>query len=232
MQPRPKAKNILLVEDDPVIRENFADMLLAEHFTVRTATTTAEALVAIEQRLPDIAMLDITLPDDPEGGFTLCANLRSRSQSLPIVFLTSHGGEIDHISALRLGADDYLTKDVSLGFVLARVHALFRRIDALARAVKLEQVTPGLAFDEERFVAYWNGDVVDLTLTQYWLLRALASQPGKVWRPEQLMREAHLTVEPNTIVAHITQIRRKLLAIDERFASIRTERGVGYRWMT
>ncbi len=223
---------VLLVEDDPVIRENFVDMLESERFDVDAVASRSAAIDLIDQRLPDLALLDISLSDDPEGGFSVCSELRSKSQTLPIVFLTSHAGEVDRISALRLGADDYLTKDVSLDFVLARVHALIRRLGALADAVGEAHTDPAnLRIDEERLVAHWKGRRLDLTLTQFWILRALAGNPRKVWSPNELMLAAKIMVEPNTVVAHVTQIRRKLQALDPEFSSIRTERGAGYRWV-
>ena len=231
-QPTENTKRVLIVEDDPVIRENIVDMLEDEQFEVDAAESQAKAMELIEARLPNLALLDITLSDTQEGGFALCSALRARSQTIPIVFLTSHANEVDRISALRLGADDYLTKDVSLDFVLARVHALFQRMDALTTAVSQALKRRGaLEIDDERLTAYWKGERVELTLTQFWMLRALASNSRKVWTPEELMQAAKTSVEPNTVVAHVTQIRRKFQTLDGDFASIRTERGAGYRWV-
>ena len=87
----------------------------------------------LRARLPDLAVIDISLEDEPEGGFELCRQLRALSAELPIIFLTARDSELDAVSGLRLGADDFLTKDLSLAHLTARVNALFRRVDALRR---------------------------------------------------------------------------------------------------
>src|SRR5205807_1140541 len=127
-------------------------------------------------RLPDLAVIDISLEDEPEGGFELCRQLRALSAELPIIFLTARDSELDAVSGLRLGADDFLTKDLSLAHLIARVNALFRRVDALRRPD-----TPGeivrrgaLTLDAERMQAQWDGRVVLLSLTEFWIVHALA----------------------------------------------------------
>lgn len=224
-------RSIALVEDDAVIRENYADVLRSEGFDVRGYDSEASAREAFTCNLPDLALLDIQLLDRRDGGYALCSWLRHRSQSLPIIFLTSLRGEADKISGLRLGADDYITKDNSIDYVVIRIHALFRRLDALSQ-VPSESVLrfDSLTLNDSVLLAYWCDRSLDLSLTQYWMLKALVSQAGEVLSHKQLMQAANVQVEPNTVVAHIKAIRRKFLEIDPGFNAIRTARGNGYCW--
>ena len=223
---------IFLLEDDRVLRENFAEMLRSEGYRVGAAASVAEARTLLAEIQPDLALLDIALPDDREGGFAVCRQLRAASDTLPIVFLTSHAREADRISALRLGADDYIVKEVSLDYLLVRIHALFQRLQALRSAMHEDRAEQtGLHIDDRSLVAFWQGQQLDLTLTEFWLLRALASDAGKVWTTADLMTAARQTVEPNTVVAQVTSIRRKIRLLDPDFSCIHTERGIGYRWV-
>src|ERR1700754_1712927 len=129
-----------IVEDDPAIRDNYAAAFTREGYVVRTYPNRSQAMTAFAARLPDLAVIDISLEDEPEGGFDLCRDLRAMSSELPIIFLTARDSELDAVSGLRLGADDFLTKDVSLGPLAARIAALFRRVDALKRPAAAEQI--------------------------------------------------------------------------------------------
>src|SRR6201988_3085702 len=131
---------IAIVEDEPAIRENYAAAFTREGYAVRAYANRAEAMAAFNARLPDLAVIDISLQDEPEGGFELCRQLRALSAELPIIFLTARDSELDAVSGLRLGADDFLTKDLSLAHLIARVNALFRRVDALRKPHETSQV--------------------------------------------------------------------------------------------
>src|SRR5690606_1717287 len=133
---------------------------------------------------------------------------------------------------LRLGADDYLTKDLSLTHLLARVTALFRRIDALTRPASGEQVLrrDKLMIDIDRLHATWNEQPLGLTLTEFWIVHALAKNPGHVKNRQQLMDAANVVLDDNTITSHIKRVRRKFLALDDSFDHIQTMYGMGYRW--
>ena len=124
-------RKIAIVEDEEAIRENYAVAFRRQGYDVRTYADRPRALEAFEERLPDLAIVDVGLGDEVEGGFELCRLLRGISESLPIIFLTARDSDLDTISGLRLGADDYLSKTVSLPHLLARVAALLRRVDAL-----------------------------------------------------------------------------------------------------
>src|SRR3954470_2428763 len=133
-------KVIAIVEDEPAIRDNYAAAFQRHGYAVRTHGERKEAIDAFRARLPDLAVIDVGLRDEPEGGFELCRELRSLSAELPIIFLTARDSELDAVSGLRLGADDYLTKDLSLAHLIARVNALFRRVEALRRPTEATQI--------------------------------------------------------------------------------------------
>jgi two-component system, OmpR family, response regulator len=224
---------IAIVEDEPAIRDNYAAAFTREGYAVRLHGTRREALAAFAARLPDLAVIDISLADEPEGGFELCRELRSMSPELPIIFLTARDSEIDAVSGLRLGADDFLTKDLSLPHLIARVNALFRRVDALRRPSEDRQILRrgALTLDAERMQAEWNGQVVLLSLTEFWIVHALARHPGHVKNRQQLMDAASVVLDDNTITSHVKRIRRKFLALDDKFDSVQTAYGMGYRWV-
>ena len=127
-------RHIAIVEDEPAIAENYRDAFQRYGYTVSHYKDRSSALAGFRLGLPDLAVIDIGLGDEIEGGFDLCRELRSQAPELPIVFLTARDDELDVISGLRLGADDYLTKDISIAHMMARVHALLRRIDLASRA--------------------------------------------------------------------------------------------------
>lgn len=226
------ARRIAIVEDDPAIRANYVDAFRRQGYEVVAFAGRREAMDAFRGRLPDLALIDIGLQDEPEGGFALCRDLRALSAQLPIVFLTARDSDFDIVSGLRLGADDYLTKGVSLPHLLARISALFRRVDALAEAKPIEErIERGpLELDLKRFTAKWKGAAIDLTLTEFWMVHALARHPGHVKSREQLMREAELVVDDATITSHVKRLRAKFLAADATFDAVETVYGLGYRW--
>src|SRR6202522_677819 len=126
-------KSIAIVEDEPALRENYAAALARHGYSVKTYANRKTAMQAFSTHLPDLAIIDISLEDEAEGGFDLCRDLRALSAELPIIFLTARDSELDAVSGLRLGADDFLTKDLSIAHLIARVNALFRRIEALRK---------------------------------------------------------------------------------------------------
>ena len=226
------ARTVAIVEDDAAIRANYADMLKKHGYQVDAFGDRKSAIAAFRTRLPDLAVLDIGLGDEPDGGFTLCRELRALSAALPIIFLTARDSDFDLVSGLRMGADDYLTKDASLPQILARISALFRRADLLLEPPAPEETLERgpLKLDMKRFQATWNGAAVDLTLTEFWLVHSLARYPGHVKDRDSLMRDAHIVVDDATITSHVKRIRRKFQATDGKFAAIDAVYGMGYRW--
>lgn len=226
------ARVISIIEDEEAIRENYAEALRLQGYEVHACPSRKAALAAYEQGLPDLVIVDIGLGDEIEGGFELCRELRALSSALPIIFLTARDSDLDVISGLRLGADDYLTKDISLAHLLARVAALLRRIDALrSPVVESTQLERGaLTLDMSRMSATWSGEIVDLTVTELWIVHALVKFPGHVKSRAQLMTEANLVVDDGTITSHIKRIRRKFEKLSDAFDCIETVYGLGYRW--
>jgi len=225
-------RRIAIVEDDPAIRANYADLLRRQGYDVATYPDRPAALLAFRTRLPDLAVVDIGLGDEIDGGFTLCRELRALSATLPIIFLTARDSEFDTVAGLRLGADDYLTKDASLPHLLARIAALFRRVDAQGTEAEAEDVLDRgpLRLDLKRVTASWRDRRLDLTLTEFWIVHALARHPGHVRSREQLMGEARMVVDDSTVTSHVKRIRRKLLAVDPAFDRVESVYGMGYRW--
>ena len=125
------SRRIAIVEDEAAIRENYADVLRKQGYEVQTYANRKDAMAAFDIRLPNLAIIDIGLENEIDGGFTLCQALRSLSDTLPIIFLTARDNDFDTVSGLRMGADDYLTKDISLPHLTARIAALFRRLDVI-----------------------------------------------------------------------------------------------------
>ena len=226
------SRRIAIVEDEPALRDNVADALRRHGYDVATYSARAEALAALRARLPDLALIDIGLADDVDGGFALCRELRALSATLPIIFLSARDSDFDIVAGLRLGADDYVTKDTSLPHLAARIAALFRRSDLLKAPPSTEDVIErgSLALDVKRFTTNWKGTRVDLTLTEFWMVHALARFPGHVKDRDNLMRDASIVVDESTITSHIKRIRRKFETIDPSFDRIDTVYGIGYRW--
>lgn len=223
---------IALVEDEAAIRENYADALRRQGYDVSSYGNRRDALQQFRNRLPDLVLIDIGLDDEAEGGFDLCRDLRALSSTLPIIFLTARDSDFDAISGLRLGADDYLTKNITMPQLLARIAALFRRVDALRNPVDKDAVINQgkLLLDKNRLLAEWNGEKIDLTLTEFWIVYALAHLPGYVKSRDQLMNEANMFVDDGTITSHIKRIRKKFMHADPGFDCIDTVYGMGYRW--
>ena len=226
------SRRIALVEDEPALAANLADALRRQGYDVATYGNRADALAAAKSRLPDLALIDIGLAGDPDGGFTLCRELRALSATLPIVFLSARDSDFDIVAGLRLGADDYVTKGTSLPHLTARIAALFRRSDLLASPPASEDVVERgpLKLDVKRFTADWRGERVGLTLTEFWMVHALARYPGHVKDRDSLMRDASIVVDDSTITSHVKRIRRKFQAVDPAFDRIATVYGIGYRW--
>ncbi len=225
-------RTIAIVEDEPAIRANYADALRRQGYEVAAYANRREAMAGMQTRLPDLAIIDIGLEDEIDGGFTLCRDLRAKSEKLAIIFLTARDSDFDTVAGLRMGADDYLTKDVSLPHLLARISALFRRMDAVATHADADEIlTRGkLVLDLKRMAASWDGHAVPLTLTEFWMVHALAKFPGHLKDRDHLMSEAKLTVDDATITSHIKRIRKKFAALDDAFDAIETLYGMGYRW--
>ena len=225
-------KLVAVVEDDVAIRDNYIAGLSRQGYRVVGYGTRKEALAGFANRFPDLVIIDVNLGSEVEGGFELCRELRSRSAQLPIIFLTARESELDAVSGLRLGADDYLTKRTSLEHLLARVAALFRRLEALRSAGDAaETVEQGsLTLDRDRMTATWKTKPIPLTVTEFWVVHALAQHPGHVRSRDQLMAAANVVLDDGTVTSQIKRIRAKFVGADPAFDAIQTVYGMGYRW--
>jgi two-component system, OmpR family, response regulator len=226
------SRRIAIVEDEAALRENYAAVLRKQGYEVLTFPNRKKAMAAFEVRLPDLCIIDIGLEDEIDGGFMLCQSLRSLSETLPIMFLTARDNDFDTVSGLRMGADDYLTKDTSLPHLTARIAALFRRQDALEQPVAPENqmIRGDLCIDLSRMHVSWREQPVSLTITEFWMLHALVKYPGHVKSRDALMQESKIYVDNSTITSHVKRIRKKFIQVDKQFDCIDTVYGMGYRW--
>lgn len=234
MEARP-AGTVAVVDDEENIRETVGFALRREGYRVETYPDGRAAWGAFQKELPDLVVLDIVMPQ--MDGLELCRKLRSRSEALPIIFLTSRDEELDRVLGLELGADDYLCKPFSMRELVARVKVLFRRAalgGEKASAAQASLLSRGeLELDSDRYLVRWKKKVVPLTVTEFLILRALVRHPGHVKSRKQLMEEGYpydAYVSERTIDSHIKRLRSKFAEIDPDFSGIDTVHGVGYRY--
>jgi len=225
-----------LVEDDDVIRENYADFLRARGFGVQAFGDRTSALDSFRLDMPDVAVLDVALGEERDGGLLLCSDIRRFSQTLPVIFLTCHDNEVDRITGLRVGGDDYLSKESSFEFLAVRIETLLERREAVLRGdandgPSTQLIVGDLTIDLQKAAVTWRGEPVQLSLTQYWMVLALASAQPKPKSAGELMETAKISVASNTVAVHIRAVRGRFMAVDPEFDAIRTERGHGYRWV-
>jgi two-component system response regulator ChvI len=223
------------VDDDQNILTSVSIALEAEGFAVRTYTDGAEALKGLSDKPADVAVLDIKMPR--MDGMELLSRIRQKSR-MPVIFLTSKDEEVDEILGLRMGADDYIRKPFSQRLLIERIRALVRRLDLKEGEGKDAKdggmvVRGELVLDPARHLCTWKGQPVQLTVTEFLILQALAIRPGHVKSRDQLMDAAygeHIYVDDRTIDSHIKRLRRKVRAVDDEFAQIETLYGLGYRY--
>ncbi len=231
----PTKHTIALVDDDRNILTSVSMTLEAEGFHVRTYTDGESALQGLATRPVDLAVLDIKMPR--MDGMELLQRLRAKSQ-LPVIFLTSKDEEVDQLMGLRLGADDYITKPFSQRLLLERIRALLRRgellrAEAAGAAPAGVMVRGELSLDETRHQCLWRTSDIQLTVTEFLLVKALAARPGLVKSRDQLIDAAYgenIYVDDRTIDSHIKRVRKKFRQIDESFNHIETLYGIGYRY--
>ncbi|MDQ7080934.1 MAG: response regulator transcription factor [Paracoccaceae bacterium] len=227
---------IALVDDDRNILTSVSMTLEAEGYDVVTYNDGQAALEGFSKKYPDIAVLDIKMPR--MDGMDLLHRIRQKSD-MPVIFLTSKDDEIDEILGLRMGADDYVRKPFSQRLLVERIRAILRRQEALAKDAEgtgeeAQLIERGsLVMDPLRHSVTWKGKNVNLTVTEFLLLQALAQRPGFVKSRDQLMDVAYddqVYVDDRTIDSHIKRLRKKMRAVDPDFSSIETLYGIGYRY--
>jgi two-component system response regulator ChvI len=226
---------VVVVEDEETIREGICVALRREEYDAAGFDDGHAAWQEFQRVLPDLAILDIGLPR--MDGLELCRRLRTRSERLPIIFVTSREEEFDRVLGLEIGADDYLCKPFSMRELMARVKVLLRRA-ALSDADREPSDRPvdvgALHLDPLRLLVSWNRTAVPLTVTEFLLVQALLRRPGAVLTRDQLMEHAYpdrTTVSDRTIDSHMKRIRRKFTAVDPAFSRIEGVYGAGYRYI-
>jgi two-component system, OmpR family, response regulator ChvI len=227
---------ITLVDDDRNILTSVSMALEAEGFAVKTFSDGEEGLRGIVSAPPDLVVLDIKMPR--MDGMEVLSKLRETS-AIPVIFLTSKDDEVDEVIGLRMGADDYITKPFSQRLLIERIRALLRRQE-LTRGNTNEPKTKGetlvrgeLELDDARHLCTWKGQAVNLTVTEYLLVKALAQRPGHVKNRDQLIDLAYgenIYVDDRTIDSHIKRVRKKFKQVDDDFNHIETLYGIGYRY--
>ncbi len=227
---------IFLVDDDRNILISVSMMLEAEGFSVETFNDGESGLTAILEKKPDLVVLDVKMPR--MDGIEVITKLREQS-AVPVIFLTSKDDEVDQVIGLRMGADDYITKPFSQRLLVERIKVLLRRRDVELQiksgaTEEKKYIEYGkLLLDDARHLCSWDGTPLNLTVTEYLLVKALAERPGHVRNRDQLIDMAYgenIYVDDRTVDSHIKRVRKKFKKIDEDFDKIETLYGVGYRY--
>jgi len=230
-------QTIAIVEDDMEQRRYYADALRAHDFEVTEYDSRQAAVDAFQRYLPDLAILDIALHSEVGGGYEVCRFLKDRDASLPIIFLTSRGDELDKIYGLQLGAWDYQTKPVSLEYLIVRIESFFQiRAASMNPAVSTDGISASkkygeLEINQKSMRCYWNEEEVNLTPTEFSIVSAMATSAEAISIDELIKATRQGVVEDNTINTHILHIRKKFKKIDENFHCIKTRYGFGYQWL-
>jgi DNA-binding response OmpR family regulator len=220
---------VLIVDDEPTIREIVAGYLEREGYRTLEAADGNRARELLEREPPDLVVLDVMLPG--ADGLELCRWIRSRSR-LPVIMLTARGEESDRIVGLELGADDYVTKPFSPRELAARVRTVLRRAEP--EAVAEERLSfNGLAIDSATREVTKNGTPLRLTAREFDLLWFIASHPRRVFSREQIMRRVwgySSALDTGTVTVHVRRLREKIEADPSQPRHLETVWGVGYRF--
>ena len=226
---------IALIDDDRNILTSVSMALEAEGFNVKTYMEGEAAIKGLELNPVDLVVSDIKMPR--MDGMEVLQKIREKS-SVPLIFLTSKDDEIDQVLGLRMGADDYITKPFSQRLLIERIRAILRRNELRATVNDNPDnnaliVQGELRLDEDRHLCTWKGSEVSLTVTEFLLVKALATRPGHVKSRDSLMDIAYgdaIYVDDRTIDSHIKRIRKKFKAVHDDFDNIDTVYGVGYKY--
>jgi DNA-binding response OmpR family regulator len=221
----------LLADDDRALSSILSIALREEGYEVALAANGLEALQQFERSAPDLLILDVLMPE--MDGLEVCRRLR-RTSRIPIILLTSRGEEVDRVTGLETGADDYVTKPFSTRELVARIRAIERRMERGTEEALPEVVRAGdLELDVGRFEARWKGQRAVLTRSEFDVLRALVKRRGFVLDRERILDIARgdgVVVTERTVDTFIKRIRRKLRDAEPSFDEIETVIGVGYRY--
>ncbi len=229
------AHKIALVDDDRNILTSLTMAMEAEGFDVTAYNDGEAALEGLLSDTPELVVLDVKMPR--MDGLEVLTKLREKS-NVPVIFLTSVDDEVDQVVGLRMGADDYITKPFSQRLLVERIRVLLRRQSLQDKSAGAQEEAPKITFghlelDDSRHQCSWKGTAVNLTVTEYLLLKVLAERPGHVKNRDQLIDLAYgenIYVDDRTIDSHIKRVRKKFKKVDSEFNQIETLYGVGYRY--
>ena len=227
---------IAVIEDDQLQLSSLVTALEQQGFDVDSYTNREDAEKAFHEKLPDLVISDIILGSEMDGGFDLAKTLLSFNQPIPIIFLSERQSEFDIYTGHALGAIDYLPKPISLNVLIVKVKNLLRITTSTKQAEDeegLQSKIEGLTLSEERYKAYWHETALDLTATEFEMLKqfALAGE-GAVISYDVLQAATQGVVERNTINTHICRIRNAFKKVTPEFNLIQNEYGRGYSWQS
>jgi two-component system OmpR family response regulator len=221
---------VLVVDDEPSIRDLLSRQLRFAGFSVAAVGNGNDAVIAAEKSNPDIILLDVMLPD--MNGFSVTKAIRAKGIEVPVLFLSARDEEADRVTGLTVGGDDYVTKPFGLDEVVARIHAILRRTKKTETEASTIEVGE-IKIDEDAHDVFVNGQVVDLSPTEYKLLRFLMSNPNRVLSKEQIIDHVwhyDFNGEMGIVESYISYLRKKLDPVTTE-PLIRTKRGVGYMYV-
>ncbi|SFV52030.1 DNA-binding response regulator [hydrothermal vent metagenome] len=222
------SKDILLVEDEKILRKNYETILKKNGYEVMSFENVQDATEFIEHNSIDLAILDIMLEDNLEGGFQICKFLKEKNKQVPIVFLTALDTDVKKISAYELGAWDYLTKDISLSLFITKINSIFQKMELLSDYKKIDE---NIVFNDDTFEVFYNGQRVPLTKTQFLIANVLFKNQGRTTDYSLLSQvTTQKVVTDNAIAVHVRKIRKAFKKNDNNFDSIQTASKVGYIW--
>jgi two-component system, OmpR family, response regulator len=220
---------LLVVDDEPNIRELLSTSLRFAGFEVVSAGNGREALAAVEAHAPDLAVLDVMLPD--MDGFTVTRRLRAAGKHFPVLFLTAKDDTEDKVTGLTVGGDDYVTKPFSLDEVVARIRAVLRRTQPMMEDDEAVIRVDDLELDDDAHEVRRGGKVIELSPTEFKLLRYLMLNPNRVLSKAQILDhvwEYDFNGDASIVESYISYLRRKVDIDPDAPALIQTKRGVGY----
>jgi len=219
-------KTVLIVEDEPKLTQVLQEYLKQADFEFHSLANGLEVLPWLQNHHADLVLLDLMLPG--RNGMDICKDIRKTS-NIPIIMQTARVEEIDRLLGLEIGADDYICKPYSPREVIARIKAIFRRIDSYLTE---ETHLPDFSVDSERYEIHLNGKLLDLTPVEFRLLSTLLSKLGKVYNRNQLLDQLYLdhrVVTDRNVDSHIKNLRKKIAAILPGEEVISSVYGVGYK---
>jgi two-component system OmpR family response regulator len=222
---------VLIVDDEPNIRDLLSTSLRFAGFSVHAVANGADAVQAAEKGEPDIILLDVMLPD--MNGFSVTKKIRSMGINAPVLFLTARDETEDKITGLTVGGDDYMTKPFSLDEIVARINAILRRTKAAEVEDSVLEVGE-IKINQDAHDVFVNGTIVDLSPTEYKLLRFLISNPNRVLTKAQILDhvwEYDFNGEMGIVESYVSYLRKKLDPLTTE-PLIQTKRGVGYMYKT